>query len=35
MNAGVGLACLGGMGAFVIGPSSPEVRSDVHEGRET
>eukprot|EP00904_Undaria_pinnatifida_P001419 jgi/Undpi1/11278/HiC_scaffold_30.g13576.m1 len=26
MNAGVGLACLGGMGAFVVGPSSPEVR---------
>ncbi|CAM9474252.1 unnamed protein product [Pylaiella littoralis] len=25
MNAGVGLACLGGMAAFVIGPSSPAM----------
>ncbi|CAM9203235.1 unnamed protein product [Ectocarpus sp. 6 AP-2014] len=25
MNAGVGLACLGGMAAFVVGPSSPAM----------
>lgn len=29
MNAGVALACLGGMGAFVAGPSSPEVKGQL------
>lgn len=31
MNAGVGLACLGGMAAFVVGPSSPAVRVSLDE----